>query len=162
MRLAFLALALAVAAAPFAAVRAEGPDAPPPPAPAEHLQQIVYATGPCYGSCPVFNFTVSRDGSASLERPNANGTQHDDIKADPQLFAKLAAALAAVRPPEGDRIVDEGTCQPFATDLPSATVIWRDDTGISQSLYFSYGCMATDEQATGLALRKAAMLLPIP
>ncbi|RYY41862.1 MAG: hypothetical protein EOP59_11350, partial [Sphingomonadales bacterium] len=59
-----LGLIIALGLALAGCARTPAPGAPPP---AAAVTQISYSTGPCFGACPVYAFTVQANGDGSFE-----------------------------------------------------------------------------------------------
>ncbi|QDX26506.1 hypothetical protein FPZ54_11040 [Sphingomonas suaedae] len=140
--------------------RTPGPEAPPA---APFATQISYSTGPCFGACPVYAFTVQANGDGSFEGKRftqTGGTKRFKLsRADYDAFA---AALAPYRPAPGtSRRYSQGEkgCERAATDLPSAEVTWVGPDGKSQ-LYYYFGCDMEANRAMADAIGNAPDLIP--
>lgn len=121
-------------------------------------EPITLATGPCFGTCPVYRVTIRADGSGTFEGQRfteVTGTRA--FTADPATYRRFAALLARYRP-QGERRIVMGSpdCPVAPTDMPSAQVRW----GERDTLDFYYGCR-TGNEALATALRDAPALLPI-
>jgi hypothetical protein len=123
---------------------------------------IRYATGPCYGTCPVYKVTIRPDGTGTFEGERftaVTGTR--EFRMSPDAYRRFAASLEPYRP-DGERIVEMGSpdCGPAPTDMPSVDVGWTQASGGSGHLRFYYGCR-TKNAEMAKALRDAPALLPI-
>ena len=135
----------------------------PEPVPAAAIEQIDYETGPCFGACPVYRFTLSADG-----RGNFVGMRNTEVKGEraftvtPAQYRAFADQLARYRPGMGDRIFQPGTdiCKQVATDMPSVDIRWRTPRQLQQRLYFYYGCDMEKNAAMASALGDAIEALP--
>lgn len=147
----------------IAAVLLAGGCATVPPGPiAIESDAISYETGPCFGTCPVYKVTVSRDGRGTFEgRHHTAVTGERTFRLTPAQYRAFAAHLAPLRPREGSVRLSGEACRQMATDLPSAEVTWLSQIGNSQSLYFYYGCDMEANRAMAERLRTAPNLLPI-
>ncbi len=124
--------------------------------------EISYATGACYGTCPVYTVTVRADGTGTFE-----GVQHTavngrrDFTAGVAVYRRLAASLEPYRP-DGERSIDMESpdCGMAPTDMPRVDVRWAQASGGSGHLGFYYGC-ATQNAAIAEALRAVPGMLPI-
>ncbi|WP_213981465.1 DUF6438 domain-containing protein [Sphingomonas sp. dw_22] len=125
---------------------------------------ITYATGPCFGACPVYSVTVRPDGSGVF-----TGMRFTAVSGERRFtltraqYDAFAARLAPYRPASG-RVryaPGEPNCGQAATDMPSLDITWTRAIGDSQSLYFYFGCDREKNRAMGQALGGAADALPI-
>lgn len=125
---------------------------------------ITYATGACFGRCPVYSVTVRPDGSGVFtgERFTAVSGERA-FKLTPEQYRAFAAKLAPWRPKTGEKRYSPGEpgCEHAATDLPSVDVTWTRAIGDSQHLYYYYGCRMGDDAPIANALGNAPDLLPI-
>lgn len=137
--------------------------APETPAPAAAVTQISYSTGPCFGACPVYAFTVQANGDGSFEGKRftqTGGTK--PFKLTRAQFDAFAAALAPYRPKPGtDRRYAHGEkgCERAATDMPSAEISWTGPAGKS-SLSYYFGCDMEANRAMADAIGNAPDLIP--
>jgi len=123
---------------------------------------ISYATGPCFGTCPVYTVTVHADGSGTFEGQRFTAvTGSRAFRVTPDEYRRFAAALAPYRP-DGERRVemDSPDCGPAPTDMPSVDVNWAMASGGAGHLHFYHGCRVGNA-AMAEALRDAPKLLPI-
>lgn len=147
------AFVLAFALAACAAVPATGAG--------QGLESISYETGPCFGACPVYRFTVRADGSGTFEGRRFTAVEGvRGFRATPAQFRAFAAHLAPIRPGRGSVRYAGEACRLTATDLPSAEVTWQGRSA-TQSLYFYFGCDMETNRAIAQRLRAAPALLPI-
>ena len=145
-----------------ACATATGEVAPPPPPTAGMFLEIRYETGPCFGACPVYALTVSRNGSGVFE-----GRQHTAVvgtrsfTVTPEQFAAFRNRLEPYRPydVQDRRIADPNCGGRVATDLPSVDIIWTEK-GPRQHLFAYYGCDMERNAALFEALRNAPQALP--
>ncbi len=135
------------------------------PVPIE-VEDIRYATGPCFGTCPVYSVTIRPDGSGTFEGQRftaVTGTR--TFRSDPATYRRFAAALARYRPAAGEVRYEMGSdlCgKQMVSDLPSIDVFWSENTGgAGQHLYFYEGCGMDANRAMRDALKAAPTLLPI-
>lgn len=140
--------------------RTPGPNAP---APAPAVTAISYSTGPCFGACPVYAFTVQANGDGSFEGKRftqASGAK--SFKLTRAQYDAFAAALAPYRPKAGtSRRYSHGEkgCERAATDMPSAEISWTAPGGKS-SLYYYFGCDMQGNRAMADAIGNAPDLIP--
>ena len=147
------ALLLVAAASLAASAEAQSPTRSP-------VRSITYETGPCFGRCPVYEVTVYSNGRATFTGRRFTavvGTREFRVPAG--TYLRLARHLAPIRPARDIRYSGD-QCRAMATDLPSATVIWREPAG-RRSLYFYYGCDMQRNRALAERLRRAPDLLPL-
>ena len=125
-------------------------------------ESISYETGRCFGACPVYKVTVSRDGQGLFEgRRFTTVTGERRFVVTPAQYRAFAEHLAPLRPPSGSVHLDaQPACTQMATDLPSASVTWRSG-GTEQSLHYYFGCDMEARRAMAERLRAAPPLLPI-
>lgn len=139
------------------------PGGGPAPLPAPR-QAISYETGPCFGACPVFSFTVRSDGTGVFDGKRFTavaGTR--GFRVTPEQFRAFAAALAPYRPASGELRIAPGTdrCAQVATDLPSTTVHWTGERSAQgERLHFYHGCDMEQNARMADALGNAPDLLP--
>jgi hypothetical protein len=125
------------------------------------VESLSYETGPCFGACPVYRVTVSRDGTGLFEgRRFTAVTGPRSFRLSPSQFEAFARQLAPLRPSRGEVRYAGESCAMTATDLPSAEVTWRSGSE-EQRLYFYYGCDMERNQAIAERLSAAPALLPI-
>lgn len=140
-----------------------GVEAPGPGVPvAIEGDSIRYATGPCYGTCPVYTVTVRPDGTGTFEGERFTAvTGVREFRASPDAYRRFAALLAPYRP-DGERLIEMGApdCGPAPTDMPGVDVHWTQASGGAGHLRFYYGCRMKNA-ALATALRDAPGALPI-
>ena len=125
------------------------------------MQTIVYETGPCFGRCPVYRLVINSGGDGRFEGlrfTTVAGSRA--FRITPAQYRAFARQLAPLRPARGTVRYAGERCRSMATDLPSATVTWRDRRG-EQQLYFYYGCDMQKNRAIADRLRRAPDLLPL-
>jgi Domain of unknown function (DUF6438) len=149
------------------------PQTPPPepytppvaPAPVRPVsgEEIEYQTGPCFGSCPVYRFQISPDGTGSFTGIRFTAvTGQRSFRVTPEQAAALARSLAPYRPETGrTRRFSHGEpgCTQAATDMPSAEVRWRGRRSTT-TLYFDFGCDRDANHAMAAAIGNAPDLIP--
>lgn len=124
---------------------------------------ISYETGPCFGACPVYAFTIRPDGSGTFTGKRFTAVLGErSFQARPEQYRAFAAALAPYRPATGAVRYAQGEplCGQVVTDMPSVEVTWRRAVGDSQNLYYYYGCDRRKNQAMADALGNAPDALP--
>jgi len=125
------------------------------------VQTISFETGPCFGTCPVYRFSVNSDGSGVFEGIRFTAfTGSRPFRATARQYQAFARQLEPARPARGSVRYAGEACRSTATDLPSAEVTWRSPRG-TQSLYFYYGCDMERNRALADRLSAAPALLPI-
>lgn len=146
-----------------ACVRPSGPVTTPAVAAAT----ISYETGPCYGRCPAYRFTVAGNGEGvftGLRDTAVIGERA--FRVSPAEYSAFAGALAPHRPAAGTvRRYADGLpgCEQAATDMPSAEVKWREggrEGGRESGLSYYFGCHTEEETGIGDAIGNAPDLLP--
>ena len=124
---------------------------------------ITYATGPCFGRCPVFSITVRPDGSGTFTGIRFTAvTGERSFQLTPAQYQAFQRRLAPYRPESGERRYSHGEpgCEQGATDLPSVDIRWTRAIGDSQSLYFNFGCNMEQNRAMADALGNAPDAIP--
>ena len=124
-------------------------------------ETILFETGACFGTCPVFRLTVRGDGTATFQgiRYTAvRGTR--EFRITPRQWRAFANHLAPLRPRSGSIDYSGSRCGRMATDMPSATVTWTGWRG-TQRLHFYYGCDFERNRALAVRLNHAPDQLPI-
>jgi hypothetical protein len=126
------------------------------------VESVSYETEPCFGACPVYRVTVSRDGSGLFEgRRFTAVTGERRFPVTPAQYRAFVRHLARLRPASGDRSYSGEACEMMATDLPSTNVSWRTAGGAEQRLHFYHGCDMERNRAIAERLTVAPGLLPI-
>ncbi|HEV7660085.1 MAG TPA: DUF6438 domain-containing protein [Allosphingosinicella sp.] len=132
-----------------------------PPRPATPVETIIFETGPCFGTCPVYRVTVNSNGTGTFEgRHHTAVTGTRPFRLRPGQYQAFARHLAPLRPARGTIRYAGERCRSTATDMPSAEVTWRSRRG-TQGLYFYYGCDMRSNRAIAARLRAAPDLLPL-
>lgn len=131
-----------------ACVRADRPAPPPAEAPprfgihAALADRIEFETGACFGRCPVYRVSLSRDGEGvftGLRFTQVLGERR--FRVDPQVYRDFALRLARVRPDRDTRIEPGAPgCEHAPTDLPGITLHFNRGQVDPASLYLYYGC----------------------
>lgn len=123
-------------------------------------ETIRYATGPCFGTCPVYVVTVSSDGIGMFDgRQNVLVKSRRTFAISQDEFEQFKAALAPYRP-TGTVEYRGANCTTQATDLPSVEVAWRDEDR-SDILHADFGCDMEQNQRMYDALAAAPRYLPL-
>ncbi|UUY01392.1 DUF6438 domain-containing protein [Sphingomonas sp. J315] len=142
--------------------RTPGPTGPVPAARA--VTSIEYTTGPCFGACPVYRFSISSDGNGTFEgrkHTGVTGTRRFSLtRAEYDAFV---AALSRFRPaPDTEREIVPGTpdCKAAATDLPSVEVRWEYADARTSRLDYYFGCDMEANRAMADAIGNAPDLIP--
>jgi hypothetical protein len=144
---------LIAAALALPAAAAQRPETP--------VETIIFETGPCFGTCPVYRVTVNSNGTGTFEgRHHTAVTGTRAFRLRPGQYQAFARHLAPLRPARGTIRYAGDRCRSTATDLPSAEVTWRSRRG-TQGLYFYYGCDMAKNRGIAARLTAAPGLLPI-
>ena len=126
------------------------------------LQSITYSTSPCFGACPVYAVTVTRDGRGSWEgQSNVTAMGDRAFAATPAQVAAFAAALEPYRPDGDRRMVTQEECGRFATDMDGVDIVWQRAGDRQDVLSAYYGCDMEANRAMFDALRAAVRQLPV-
>ena len=141
--------------------RTPAPETPGPAADA--VTSIEYATGPCFGACPVYHFSISSDGTGTFE-----GRKHTSVTGTRQFrltrveYDRFVAALSRFRPaPETEREIVPGKpeCKVAATDLPSVELRWEYADARTSRLDYYFGCDMEANRAMADAIGNAPDLI---
>ncbi|MDT9599783.1 DUF6438 domain-containing protein [Sphingosinicella rhizophila] len=123
---------------------------------------ITYETGPCFGACPVYRVTVTVDGQGWFEGRRFTAVDGERrFSLSRAQYEAFARHLSPLRPDTGSIRYSGENCTMMATDMPSASVEWKDPGGSVQNLYFYFGCDMEKNRALAERLRAAPELLPI-
>jgi hypothetical protein len=128
------------------------------------VESITYATGPCFGTCPVYTVTVHANGSGLFTgQAHTTVTGNQAFSVTSAQYAAFVHHLAPIRPASGIVRYDvpPRCTPPTITDLPSTDVKWNGTNGQQQELYVYHGCRFTDSAAVIQRLQQAPDLLPI-
>lgn len=165
MRLALAATVLLSACAVAPPRSTIAPAAAQPPAVANaaaNLASISYSTSACFGACPVYAVTVTSDGRGTWEGQRfVAATGERAFAVTPAQFAAFASALARHRPNGDRRLVTQGECRQFATDLDGVDVVWTDRAGRRDVLSAYFGCDMEANRAMFAELKAAIRALPV-
>lgn len=137
------------------------PGQPPAPTPVPH-ETISYEAGPCFGSCPVYSFTVGPDGRGRFTGKNfTTVTGERSFELTQAQYDAFAAAIAPYRPARGTRRYSHGEpgCEQAATDMPSAEIRWRGGADAA-TLYYYFGCDREANAEMADAIGNAPDLIP--
>ncbi len=101
---------------------------------------ISFETGACFGTCPVFSFTIDADGNGVFNGKRFVEKEGEHrFRASPAELAAFRARLARFRP-DGEVRYDWENCSgPVMSDMPSLSIQWRDADG-EDSLFWYQGC----------------------
>ncbi|WP_246642667.1 DUF6438 domain-containing protein [Rhizobium croatiense] len=126
------------------------------------VQSINIERGPCLGTCPVYRFSVSVDGTGLFEgRKFTTALGKHGFMVTPEAWAAFQSALAPYRPVGTQQIVlGHPQCKQMATDHPSVSVTWEGG-GRVDHLSFNFGCRDPENETMGQALADAPDLLPV-
>lgn len=124
------------------------------------VETIRYATGPCFGVCPVYVVTVDSDGVGVFDgRSNVLVEGRRVFVISPAEFQQFKAALAPYRP-VGTRELRGANCTSQATDLPTVEVAWSIEER-RDILLADFGCDMDQNQAMYDTLAAAPRYLPL-
>lgn len=158
-RIIVAAVALSVSACTMADAAPEGA-----PMPIER-ESITYSTEPCFGTCPVYDVTVTPEGKGVFEgKQHVAMTGSQSFRIDAATYRRFADHLATVRPREGDRNISHGEpdCGNAPTDMPSISVRWSSNIGAAdQNLRLYLGCRSAEADRVAAVLKTAPEMLPI-
>ena len=121
---------------------------------------ITISVGPCFGFCPVYNVTVSPDGTVAFrgQRHTAVvGERHNHVK--PASYHRLVTALSAFRPTTGS--TSQVACDATVSDTPSYTITWSGVQGRKTIATHQGGCPGGDGQRLDAVLREIPAQLGI-
>ena len=125
-------------------------------------EAISYAAGPCFGSCPVYAFTIHPEGRGSFTGKNFTAvTGERSFELTREQYDAFAATLVPYRPARGTtRRYSHGEpgCEQAATDMPSAEIRWHGTE--TTALYYYFGCDREANRAMADAIGNAPDLIP--
>ncbi len=128
---------------------------------------IVYETGPCLGSCPVYTVDVTTFLPVRFEGKRftaVTGERTVALSREGRIDAynRIEELLHPYRPDGAmDYLPGQPNCPNAPTDMPSVTVQWISNARQRfDRLTFYYGCAAANPELAA-ALRKVPDLLPI-
>lgn len=136
-------------------------EAPPTHHSPNALESIRYETSPCFGTCPIYNVTVSSAGKGIFQGQrftSANGTETFAVTREQ--FDAFAKALAPYRGKVGGQ-AGGGNCKRMHTDDITVRVTWTATNGRIQKLSHYFGCDSPEYDAMEAGLRDAPSKLPI-
>lgn len=119
----------------MAAITAGCAEAPSPRA----VEELTFSTTGCYGTCPVFSFSVSETGRGEYHGEAfvaVRGTK--DFTVTPEQFQAFVRRLTPFRP-RGEITYDTNCDGPWATDNPSVRISWSDNK-TTDTLNWYLGC----------------------
>lgn len=108
-------------------------------APQDRTETITIGVGPCFGFCPVYDASISPNGTVRFE-----GRRHTAVlgertrAAGPATYRDLARDLAIYRPATGTETVVE--CTAVVSDTSPYIVTWTDATGSKTTATVQGGC----------------------
>ncbi|PXA91736.1 hypothetical protein DMC47_25130 [Nostoc sp. 3335mG] len=124
---------------------------------------VTYATGPCFGACPVYSVTLRPDGSGTFTGKRFTKVEGERaFKTTPAAYQAFLARLQPYRPESGVRRYEHGAkgCEQPITDMPSVDITWTRMIGDSQQLYYYFGCNREQNRAMADALGNAPDAIP--
>lgn len=126
------------------------------------VESITLETGACLGTCPVYQVTVSADGTGVFTGERYTAVQGERrFRITRAQYRAFAAHLAPIRPRAGSvNYADEAHCGGERTDMPSRSLVWQDGRR-RQALAFYYGCTNPRLRPIAVRLSAAPGLLPI-
>ena len=148
-------------AAVAAMLATAGIQAEPAAAARRRVETISYATGPCFGACPVYKLTVSSDGRGVFEGERfTTVTGRHAFRATPAQWRAFRARLDALHGHGTVELTDQRMCKVMATDMPSVEVVW---SGAFRPFTFraNYGCDRERFGSMFTHLQQAPGALPI-
>lgn len=126
------------------------------------LESIAFSTGPCFGSCPVFEMEVASTGAGTYR-----GERYVAVKGERAFSASAAEwsafadRLAPYRPDTSVKY-GHGACSgPLVTDQPTVIVTWRDADGSETTLDWYMGCREPGLAENGERIYQAWQELPL-
>lgn len=137
--------------------------APParPPLVTGANESIRFATGPCFGRCPVFTIEVWSDGRASFSGERFTAVEgRRDFTVTPAQYADYARRLAPYRP-RGERRLSGAVCgENYEPDMPWIDVQWIGKDPPDR-LHIDIGCDPQANEAMIEAVGRAPEVLGI-
>ncbi len=127
------------------------------------VRSLSYETSACEGQCPVYRFTVRRDGAGTFEgRRHTAVIGQRSFHATAAQFQALLRHLELVRPDHGSLRIQGATCPDTqSTDQPGVEIVWHEGGGEAQRLYYDYGCAPVRLRELAERVGTAPFLLPI-
>jgi hypothetical protein len=115
----------------------------------------------CYGSCPIFAFTVTSGGEGEYDGKGFVAVRGKrSFAATPRQFAAFARRLEPFRP-RRKAVYDEETCDGrVLTDAPTVLVTWVGSDGTDELRWY-LGCRQPGYAANAEALLDAWRELPV-
>jgi len=134
---------------PAPVVQAQAPIAtPPPPPPPAHVLLASIDRGMCYGTCPVYTFTVYRDGAVEYEGKDFVKKKG---KATGTVTAEQLAALDKLFTDDHYLAYNNDYTHEDATDAPSATTSYQPlGAAKAKTVAHYYGDMKAPESLSKL------------
>lgn len=133
----------------------------PLPAAAE---RISYASGACYGTCPVYTVTLdTATGEGKFTGAKyTTATGPRAFHASPAAVQAFRRALAEARDlPAGAFKQGGARCATFATDMPTVKLSWNNGASAPRSASIYLGCDMRENRALFERIRRAPDALPI-
>ena len=125
------------------------------------VQAVSFHSGPCYGTCPVFEYRINQDGAALFDGEKFTAVEGEQAAPGGRdMFLRIISTLAPVRPQNGDRVIDRDLCQPFATDMITYTVVWETVEGEQRLSYYN-GCADERFMDVKRTLAEVRAMLPV-
>ena len=116
-------------------------------------ETIGISVGPCFGFCPVYDVSVSPDGTIAF-----TGRRHTAVlgerrrSAGPATYRSLARDLAPFRPADGTEA--RVSCEAAISDTPSYTITWNAAGGRKTTATHQGGCPDGPGKALDAVLRQ--------
>jgi hypothetical protein len=105
------------------------------------MESISFATGPCFGACPMFSVEVGADGEGVYRGERFVAVKGErTFTVSPVQWQAFAARLAPYRPEESVKYGYEGCDGQVVTDQPSVVVTWHGADGEETTLDWYMGC----------------------
>jgi len=129
---------LTVAAASLVSCAAQH-ERPHSQASSNRLASIRVSVGPCFGFCPVYSVSIGSDRQVSFSGERNTAVLGDrQRRADPKLFAHVAASLEPFRPAEAAS--GRVACDAAISDTSTYTITWIAADGRRTVATHQSGC----------------------
>lgn len=148
--------------AALAALTLAGCTTVPGEEPAQGAESIAFATGPCFGACPMFEVELAADGEGIYRGERFVAVKGErSFTASAAEWQAFAERLAPYRP-ETSVKYGHGACDgPAVTDQASVVVTWRDADGTETTLDWYLGCRQPGLAENAEAIYGAWQELPL-
>lgn len=108
-------------------------------APSNRLASIRVSVGPCFGFCPVYSVSIGPDSEVTFSGERNTTVLGDrQRRADPKLFAHVAASLEPFRPAEAAS--GRVACDAAISDTSTYTITWIAADGRRTVATHQSGC----------------------